>query len=326
MPQPLRIALLVFVALGIVGLIICTFVRALKKSEDPVKLIVKWLVTLIVGGGFLWFAKGGVNSPGGAFMVGLGAMIVGVVLSLVWAPNIGHLLFSPILSALDGGNEEPDPVPLYSTAQALRQRGRYREALYAVQEQLQKFPHDFAGQMMVAEIHAENLNDLAAAENDIHRLCAQPKQSPANLAFALNTLADWHLKYAQDIEAARGDELVGAAEVRDAVRRHARRPHGEDEARRRIPRPVEIPGASAAADEGPAAGGARTGRASGTAPAGSGSARAAGGAVRPHLRTAGLGGGTNRTAGGAARRIAEARRAVAEPAGGFADRNHRTHG
>ena len=94
-------------------------------------------------------------------------------------------------------------MPLYSTAQGLRQRGKFRESLYAIQEQLQKFPNDFTGQMMIAEIHAENLNDLAAAENDVHRLCAQPNHPAANLAFALNTLADWHLKYAQDAEAAR---------------------------------------------------------------------------------------------------------------------------
>jgi len=203
MPQPLRLALLAFVALGIVGLIIYTFVRALKKSEDPTRLVVKWLVTLVVAGGLFWF---GMDTKGGsgALVVPFACVAVGVILSFVWAPSIGHLLFSPILSALDGGNEEPDPVPLYSTAEGLRKRGKFRESLYAIQEQLQKFPNDFTGQMMIAEIHAENLNDLAAAETDVHRLCTQPKQSPANLAFALNTLADWQLKYAQDAEAARG--------------------------------------------------------------------------------------------------------------------------
>ena len=202
MPQPLRLALLAFVVLGIVGLIIYTFVRALKKSEDPTRLVVKWVVTLVVGGGLSWFARG-MAGGGAALIVPFVCVAVGIILSLVWAPSIAHVLFSPILSALDGGSEEPDPVPLYSTAEGLRQRGKYRESLYAIQEQLQKFPNDFTGHMMIAEIHAENLNDLAAAENDVHRLCAQPKQSAANLAFALNTLADWQLKYAQDAEAAR---------------------------------------------------------------------------------------------------------------------------
>ena len=58
MPQPLRLALLAFVVLGIFGLIIYTFVRALQKSEDPTRLVVKWAVTLVVGGGLFWFARG----------------------------------------------------------------------------------------------------------------------------------------------------------------------------------------------------------------------------------------------------------------------------
>jgi outer membrane protein assembly factor BamD (BamD/ComL family) len=67
---------------------------------------------------------------------------------------------------------------------------------------LQKFPNDFTGQTMLAEIQAENLNDVQAAEITIHRLCEQ-KQSSANVAFALSMLADWQLKYAQDADAAK---------------------------------------------------------------------------------------------------------------------------
>ena len=213
MPQPLRIALLAFVALGIVGLVLYAFVRALKKSEDPARFAFKWIVTIVIIGGLFFFSRRMLDRPGGvSFIEGMiiGAIVAfsalagGLILTILWGPSIIHTLFSPLLSAFDGGDEEPDPVPLYSTAQGLRQRGKHRESLYAIQEQLQKFPNDFTGQMMIAEIHAENLNDLAAAENDVHRLCAQPKQSPTNLAYALNTLADWQLKYAQDAEAARG--------------------------------------------------------------------------------------------------------------------------
>src|SRR5689334_18179159 len=115
MPQPLRLALLAFVVLGIVGLIAYTFIRAFKKSEDPVRLLVKWVITLLVCGGLFWFARG-TQGSGAALVVPFVCVGVAVILSFVWAPSIGHILFSPILSALDGGNEEPDPVPLYSTA------------------------------------------------------------------------------------------------------------------------------------------------------------------------------------------------------------------
>lgn len=208
MPQWLRITLLLFVVLGILGLIAATFVRAFKKSIDPVRLAVKWIVTLLFASGLFWFARGG--GPFGTVYAVLLSVPMAIVLAFIWAPSIGHTLFSPILSAIDGGSEEPDAVPLYSTAEGLRRRGKFREAVYAIQEQLQKFPTDFTGQMMLAEIQAENLNDLPGAETAVHRLCAQPKHMPANLAFALNTLADWQLKFAQDAEAARAalEEII----------------------------------------------------------------------------------------------------------------------
>ena len=59
--------------------------------------------------------------------------------------------------------------------------------------------------MLLAEIQAENLNDLPGAELAIQRLCAKPGHPPRQLALALNALADWHLKFAQDREAAHQD-------------------------------------------------------------------------------------------------------------------------
>lgn len=202
MPQPLRITLLVFASLGFLGLVAYTFIRALKRSHDPVRLGVKWLFTLVLTGGLFWFAKDGVKSEAGAFAVPFACVIVAVILTPLWAPDIGRALAHPITSMFDGGDEELEPAPLYSIAESLRRRGKFREAVYAIQEQLQKFPRDFKGQMMLAEIHAENLNDLPAAELTVHRLCEQKTHAPPSVAFALNSLADWQLKYAQDVDAA----------------------------------------------------------------------------------------------------------------------------
>ena len=202
MPQPLRVALLILAGAGILGLIFYTFVRSFRRSEDPARLMVKWIVTLLMAGGLFWLAKGGVNSYGGAFAVPMACVFVGVILSVIWAPALGQIVSGMITGGLDGGNEELDAAPLYSTAEALRKRGKHRESIYAIQEQLRKFPNDFTGQMMLAEIQAEDLSDLQAAETTVHRFCAQPKHSPANIAFALNSLADWQMKFAQDRDAA----------------------------------------------------------------------------------------------------------------------------
>ena len=66
-----------------------------------------------------------------------------------------------------------------------------------------QLPTDFTGQIMLAEIQAEHLNDLPAAEMIIQRFCQQPNHAPRNIAYALNTLADWHLKISVDPDLAR---------------------------------------------------------------------------------------------------------------------------
>jgi len=56
--------------------------------------------------------------------------------------------------------------------------------------------------MMMAQIQAEDLNDVTAAEMTIQRLCAQPGHAPRNIAFALYSVADWHLAIGQDRDGA----------------------------------------------------------------------------------------------------------------------------
>ncbi len=204
MPQPLRIALLLFVALGTIGILSALFWRALRRSNEPAWLIFKWVLTVIVVGWVAYeaYRERGAGAEGKLVVLFFAALPAAVVMTIVWGRSIGEAVAAPFSNMFTGGTEEPDPVPLYSIAEALRRRGKYQESLYAIQEQLEKFPTDFTGQMMLAEIQAESLKDLQAAEVTIHRLCEQ-KQSPANRAFALNSLADWHLKITQDADAAK---------------------------------------------------------------------------------------------------------------------------
>ena len=201
MPQPVRIALLLFVAVGVGAFVVMLFWRAFRRAEDPVRLAVKWLVTFAIVG---WIVYEGWHAQGAARLSVLIFVVLpsAVVLVILWARPISELFAAPFANMFTGGSEEPDPAPLYSIAEALRKRGKFREAIYAIQEQLQKFPTDFAGQIMLAEIQAENLNELDAAGIAIHRLCEQ-EHPPAQIAFALNSLADWQLRYAQDVDSAR---------------------------------------------------------------------------------------------------------------------------
>jgi outer membrane protein assembly factor BamD (BamD/ComL family) len=202
MPQPLRIALMLFAAAAILGFIGFLFWRALRRSDEPVRFIVKWLITFLIVG-WLGYETRRAQGTDRLWVLILVALPSAAVLIVLWGRSIGGLVARPFENMFMGGDEEPDPQPLYSTAEGLRKRDRYREAIYAVQEQLTKFPNDFTGQIMLAEIQAENLGELPSAEITIHRICEQPNHPPANIAFALNTLADWQMKYAQDADAAR---------------------------------------------------------------------------------------------------------------------------
>ena len=97
------------------------------------------------------------------------------------------------------------PHPAYSVAQSKQKQGKYLEAVAEIRKQLDRFPTDVEGQLLLAQIQAEDLKDLPAAELTIQRFCEQPGHAPQNIVFALYSLADWHLKIAQDREAAQRD-------------------------------------------------------------------------------------------------------------------------
>ena len=186
------------------GIVVWVMICWLKRSENRVRLIMKWLVSVVVVYFMFWrigplAASGSVDA---AFAVPLLA-VCGIVMAITWRHSIAGLIAKPFSSLFDGGNQELEPQPLYSMAQARRKRGYYNEAVAEIWKQLEKFPTDFDGQLLLAEIQAENLNDLPGAEVSIRRLCNQPGRSPKQIALALNFLADWHLKFNQDREAAR---------------------------------------------------------------------------------------------------------------------------
>ncbi len=186
--------------LAVVVLAVVCLVHWLRRSRDqPSVLLLKWALTALAIALGVWVVVATGLSPPSVLVLA----VIGLFLSLLWTPNIVDTLFRPLWDALTGGDEEPEQRPFYSIAQAKRKRGQYTAALADVRAQLARFPNDFEGQMLAAEILAEDMRDLQAAELTIQRLCAQPGHSPQNLAYALSTLADWYLRYGQDPENAR---------------------------------------------------------------------------------------------------------------------------
>lgn len=176
------------------------FWRWLKGARDPAALVFRWILSAIAFCGLLF--AGTLQGYGQLFGI-LISVICGLFLAIVWVPVITDFVGRKFGSLYDGGDAEVEPQPFYSIAQTKRKQGKYLEAVAEIRKQLDRFPGDFEGSMMLAEIQAEQLNDLPGAELTVQRLCEHPGRAPMNIAYALNHLADWHLKLTQDPEAAR---------------------------------------------------------------------------------------------------------------------------
>jgi len=205
MELALRFAYGLFVLLAGIGIAGWCAWRLLKNSTDPAALLFRWIGTLVVVIGGYFFIDWIIGKQGEAMekIVGLmAALVLALILAVFWAPPIVDVVSNWIGSIFTGGDTPPPPQPYYSIAETKRKQYKFKEAIYEVQRQLEKFPTDVTGQMMLASIQAENLDDLPAARITIERLCQQPGHSPPQIANAWNALADWHLKL-QDRDAAR---------------------------------------------------------------------------------------------------------------------------
>ena len=197
-----RAILLVAALLGSFGWLV---VASIRKADDPARMAFKWILTApVVLYLFYGLAPMVLRGDQAGAIFGLGGTAgCGIVLAIIWRHSIAGLVAKPFGSLYDGGDVPPVPRPAYSVAQSRQKQGRYLEAMAEVQKQLERFPTDVEGQLLLAQIQAENLHDLPAAEETIQRFCQQPGHATENTVFALYSLADWHLSIAKDQAAAR---------------------------------------------------------------------------------------------------------------------------
>lgn len=188
----------------VVPFTVWVFIDTFRRSEERALLLIKWGVTVALFC-FMWFEIGPIVGAGG--YAAMGGMIIvlacGWIFAIIWRRNIASMFAQPFADLYTGGSTPPDPKAYYSAAMAQRKRGQYDEAIATVRQELEKFPTDIEGHLLLAEIQMENLHDLPAATETIEAICNQPDHAPRNIALALNTLADWHLKYNHDLDSAR---------------------------------------------------------------------------------------------------------------------------
>ena len=138
--------------------------------------------------------------------------LIGAIIELLIMSGVGVFIPACLVASrignhfgaiFDGGNEPPEAHPFYYIAKLKRSERKYDEAITRVEEQLKRFPSDFEGQMLLAEIQAEDLHDLPAAQNTIETLAHQKHRQPEEIALAFQKLAEWHLQIGQDQSSAR---------------------------------------------------------------------------------------------------------------------------
>jgi hypothetical protein len=93
--------------------------------------------------------------------------------------------------------------PMYARAVAKMKFGKYSEAEWVIIQELEKCEDDFEGWMMLADLYANQFNNMVEAEQTILEICDQPRTTPSQVSIALHRLADWYLKISQDPDAAR---------------------------------------------------------------------------------------------------------------------------
>ena len=172
--------------------------RSLRKSAEPLALIFKWGITALLIFGTIAVLR---HFPPLVWPVIV--LIPAMTVGLMWTPSIAAMMASAMSGGIDGGGRELEPQPCYSMAQTKRCNGHPQEAILLLREQLEKFPGDFPGVMLLAAIQAEDLRDLTGAQATLENWIQGPAATPQGLASALTALADWHLQFARDPEAAR---------------------------------------------------------------------------------------------------------------------------
>ncbi len=139
--------------------------RSLERSEDPVKLCVKWAGTLALVVTWAWTLESLIQAGGYAlgFLGPLITAAIGIIIGIIWAPSWGAMLARPLTHMFDGGDEPADPEPFYAVAMAKRKRGQYDLAMMEIRKQLRTFPADMQGHVMLAEILVEDLSNAEGA-------------------------------------------------------------------------------------------------------------------------------------------------------------------
>jgi hypothetical protein len=184
----------VFTYLGY-GIAAYMALKLFLNADNKIYFLIKVGLTVFVT---MWFIKARKKPPYG-LLYSLGIAMFYVIL---WGGEVAEMLSNMFTSGMESGGKIDKKARL-SKVEGLRKQGRYEEALDEAHAQLKKFKHDFDCYMLIASIQAEDMDQLPVAASLLEGVVARKRKvSKQQMIYALNTLADWHLKYGKDPDAA----------------------------------------------------------------------------------------------------------------------------
>ena len=199
--------MLAIIGLGVVFLGCGLFLaHRMSQREDgqmfdtPGRIVVTLAVVGLMGASLrMLFGAGG----GGGVILLVLVIPSGVIMAFVWLPTLVDGFLSGLTGAMTGGNQEVEAKPFFFRATAKRSQGRFSEALAEIDTEMQKFPGNLEGLLLKAEIQADDLKDLRAAESLLREAIQTPERPQAERLTAQFRLAELLLHRIQDIPAGR---------------------------------------------------------------------------------------------------------------------------
>src|SRR5258708_35716866 len=105
MPRAFSIAAGLLMLLGAFATFIWLIIRSVKRSDDPAKLIFKWVLTFGLAAALLGIAQWiGFDTPAAAALPFI-RVALGGGMGIIWAPNLGPARPQPITSTVVAGHK-----------------------------------------------------------------------------------------------------------------------------------------------------------------------------------------------------------------------------
>ena len=175
------------------------------SAGEPSPALIRWIMTAGLVGAFLivFMSVGPASGAGAQFGLIIAGMVVSLLLCILWLPSLVGSLLGPLTGSLTGGSEEVELKAAYFRAVGHRKRGEYAEAVAAVRAELERFPGDAEGLLLLVDLHADELRDPLGALAILQEMLVTPGRADAERALALSRMADLKLKGLNDAEGAR---------------------------------------------------------------------------------------------------------------------------